>query len=123
VWLGRRHYGFGATIMAFYVGNSSDGGANGELQRGLHVVPFVEREVLSGWFTPYARFGLGAGVHTRWVDPGLKESGLGLVAALEFGAAAKLGPVVIRALAGPAFFGRDFLLVYGAQIGGRFPTY
>lgn len=108
------HYGFGVSLGAFYVGNGADPhySSSGTLDRGLRVLAFAEFDLFDYPVTPYARLGLGLGPTQRWNGRGDPEDHLDFMAEATLGAAARLGPLVLRAFATPSLFGEDLIVQY-----------
>ncbi len=116
------HYGLGVSLGAFYVNNGADGhsSSSGTLKSGQRVLAFAEFDLFDYAVTPYTRLGLGLGPTERWNGRGDPEDHLDFMAEATLGAAARLGPIVVRAFASPSFFGEDFIVQYGFGLGGHF---
>jgi hypothetical protein len=79
--------------------------------------------LFKGFITPYARLGLGAGRYTRYQQAyfsGHTEAELDFAGQAAAGLALRWGPVLARGWAAPSLYGKDFVMVYGAGLGGRF---
>ncbi len=119
VWMWTPNYGFGGAMAILVTHPFEEAyGGPGMLDSGIHALAFVEADLLEGWFTPYARFGLGLANYER-IYQGPEER-LNGVAELEGGLALRGGPLVLRLSAAPSFYGSDFFLVFGVQLGVRF---
>lgn len=122
------HLGFGGTVEGFVVDNGADPQYSepGTLSRGVHALGFVEGDLFKGVFTPYARFGIGAGQYARFQLVGASGSYLeaqpemDFVAQAQLGVALRLGPVLARGSVSPSIYGKDALVVYAVALGGRF---
>lgn len=121
------HLGFGGTLEGFRVDNGADPQYSepGTLNGGIHVLAFAEGDLLKGPFTPYARFGIGAGQYHRFQSTtpysyAETQPEADFVAQAQLGLALRLGPVLARASVSPSIFGKDALVVYGGALGGRF---
>ena len=117
----RPRLGFGGVVEGFVVDNGADPhySAPHTLSGGFHFLGLVEGDLLKGWVTPYARFGLGLGQYAR-INYGRTESQTELAAHVAAGIALRGGPFLFRGWLAPSLYGGDFVLAYGAGLGARF---
>jgi hypothetical protein len=120
VWMRAPRYGFGAAAAALVGENVGEYFQDGVFRHGYHGLVFAEGELLEGWVSPYARLGLGLGNYERYDDDQWSRTELNAVAELEAGLALRPGPFVFRVSAAPSFYGKDFWVVLGLQLGARF---
>jgi len=113
--------GVGGAVDAFVVDNGADPyySPPGTLSNGFHVLGLVEGDLLKGWITPYARAGLGVGQYGR-IDGYQTESHTELAAQVAGGIALRGGPFLFRGWVAPSLYGSDFVVAFGAGLGGRF---
>jgi hypothetical protein len=121
VWMWTPHFGLGGAFTLLTTSPFEEAyGPPGMLVNGDHALAFVEGDLLEGWFTPYARFGFGLANYTRLGPNGSGAERSNGVAELEGGLALRPGPLVLRLSAAPSFYGSDFFVVFGVQLGIRF---
>ena len=120
VWMRTPRLGFGAA-WALLVGNlAGEYFQDGVFNNGIHALFFAEGDLLEGWVSPYARLGFGLGNYERYSDDQYVTTNVNVVAELEGGVALRLSHLVMRLSAAPSFYGKDFWVVLGGQLGARF---
>jgi hypothetical protein len=120
------HFGFGAQLDTFGVDNG-EYPPNGSILHGTQLLTFAEADLLTGWFTPYLRFGLGVASYDRMVvppgyfdDAGHIDTSPAPTAQASVGIALHGGPFLLRISASPTLIDNRWVAAYYAGAGVRF---